>query len=90
MKLLQRLDLSDIEPETRRILQGIERSCSPCQIYAQKPRQFKFNLRDVKDFNHTLYADISYIDNKPILHIVDKVTNFKSPRWLTDMTSESL
>lgn len=37
-----------------------------------------------------MYADIFYIEERPILHIVDEATNFQSARWLSNMTSETL
>lgn len=90
MKLLQRAELPDVGPETRKVLEKIERSCEPCQIYAQKPRRFKFTLREDKDFNHSIYADVFYIDGKPVLHVVDEATNFQAAKWLKDMQAETL
>lgn len=45
---------------------------------------------DDKDFNRTIYADINYIDKKPILHVVDKASNFQSAKWFKNMSSETL
>lgn len=55
----------------------------------QKLRRFKFTLRDDKKYNHTVYANIIYIDAKPILHFMDETT-FQSALWLPDMTSKTL
>lgn len=72
------------------VLESIEGKCKACQTYAQKPRRVKFKLRDDKEINHTIYEDIFYIEGKPILHIVGKVTNFQSAKWLEDMIAEIL
>lgn len=90
MKILERLVTADIGPDTRRVLQSIERSRGPGQTYTQKPSQFKFTLRDDKKLNHTDYADIFYIEDKPFPHIVDESKNLQSVRWLTGMSSETL
>lgn len=90
MKLLERSGLEQIDSDTRCTLSNIERTCERCQRYAQKPRRFKFTLREDKDFNHTVYADVFYIEGKPILHVVDEVTYFQSARWLKDMSAETL
>lgn len=90
MKLLKRSTLENIGSGTRRILEAIEKHCDPCQRYAQKPRRFKFTLRDDKDFNHTVYVDIFYIESKPVLHVVDEATNFQAAKWLENMSSEAL
>lgn len=90
MRLLGKSEHSEIGPETRRIITKIERTCNACQTYAQKPRRFKFTLREGKNFNHMVYTDILYIVGKPILHVVDEATYFQALRWLEDMPSETL
>ena len=57
-KLLEKSEIDNIDTDTRRALANIERSCGPSQTYAQKPRRFKFTLRDDNDFNHTVYTDV--------------------------------
>ena len=57
-KLLEKSEIDNIDTDTRCALASIERSCGPCQTYAQKPRRFKFTLRDYNDFNHTVYTDV--------------------------------
>lgn len=54
MNLLRRSGLNDVDANTRRTLTKIDRSFKPCQIYAQKPRRFKFTLRYDKELNHTI------------------------------------
>lgn len=60
------------------------------QIYVQKPSGFKIKLRDDKEFNHTVHADIFYIDAKHILHAVNKATRFQSAPLLPEVTSKTL
>lgn len=61
-----------------------------CQTYVQKPRRFKFTLREDKDFHHTFYANMFYIEETPVLYIVAEATYFQSARWLSGMSSETL
>lgn len=77
-------------PETRKILLDMMRRCVACQTYAQKPRRFKFTLQNDKEFNHTVYADVFYIDAKPILHIVNEATNYQAAQCLPTVSSRSL
>lgn len=42
MNLLNRSEVYEIGPDTRKILNTIERACYGCQRYAQKPCRFKF------------------------------------------------
>lgn len=76
MKVLERSEIEYVGADTRKLLKNVERNCSSCQIYAQRPRRFKFTLKDDKEFTHILYADIFCIDAKPIMHVVDEATNF--------------
>lgn len=72
---MHRFELFYVDPETRRIIEDIERRWDSCQTYEQKPRRFKFALRDYKDFNHSIHANIFYINGVPIFHDVDESTN---------------
>lgn len=80
INFLERSEIKDIGPETRRIIAGIERTCDLCKTYAQMLCRFKFTLCDDKDFNHSLYTDIFYIESKPALHVVDEATYFQTAR----------
>ena len=44
------------------------------------------NLR----FNETLFIDVVYIDNRPVLHLVDSATHFIAARFLADMTVKTV
>ena len=70
------------------LLQKITDYCTFCQKHGQAPRRFKFTLRSENiAFNHTVYADVMYINNSPILHVVDEATRFQAARWLESMTA---
>lgn len=84
MNLLNRSGVDEIGPDTRRILEKIERTCD-----AAKPRRSKFTVRDDKHFNHIIYADIFYTEGKSKLHIVDQVSCFQAPHWLENVSSET-
>lgn len=58
MKIPKRSGTADVGADIIRVLHSIERSCESCQKYVQKLRQFKSTLRDVKDFNHIVCAEI--------------------------------
>jgi hypothetical protein len=77
------------DPKHHGLLQKITDYCSFCQKHGQSPRRFKFTLRsDSVAFNHTIYADVLYIDNSPVLHVVDEATRFQAARWLDNMTAQ--
>lgn len=85
--VLERAGHSDVQ--NHQILNHITKYCTRCQKFGGAPLRFKFTLRDDSiDFNHSIYIDIMYIDNSPILHIVDEATRFQAARWLQNMTSQ--
>lgn len=88
--LLKWSEILNVNAETRRMLEKIEKSCDPCQSYEQNPLRFKFTLRDDADFNYKVNANNFYIDGAPILHVVDEVTPFQAARFLSKASSESL
>lgn len=90
MNILERAGTQDIGPDKKKFVAEIERTSVPCKTYEQKPRRFKFTLRNDKEFNNTVYADIFYIDKKPILHVADEATYLQSARCLKDMKVETL
>ncbi len=61
------------------MLDKIVLNCEACKIYASKPRRFKFTLRDDKDFNHSVYIDVFFIDTAPILHVVTRLLVTRQP-----------
>lgn len=61
-KVLKCAELPDIDAKTSRILEDITRKSLQCQRYAQAPRRFKFNLREVEIFNQTILVDMFYIN----------------------------
>ena len=52
------------------------------------PGRFKFILRDDVNFNYSIIVDIMYIDNSPILHIVDEATRFQAAKWLSNISAK--
>jgi Reverse transcriptase (RNA-dependent DNA polymerase) len=77
------------DPKHQELLRKITQFCTLCQRHGQSPRRFKFTLRsDNVEFNHTIYVDVMYINNSPILHVVDEATRFQATRWLDNMSAQ--
>src|SRR5438045_1894823 len=74
-------------PEHRKILEHIAKFCAFCQKHGRSPGCFKFTLKDDIHFNYALIVDVMYIDNKPILHVVDQATSFQAARWLQSISA---
>lgn len=76
IRVLSNTNVDDINEHTRQIHTKIERSFQAYQTYAQRPLRFKFTLCDDSDFNNAIYIGNFYIDEKPILHVVDESKRF--------------
>jgi hypothetical protein len=86
VRLLERAGHDD--DQHRKVINRIIKYCSPCQRFGRSPGRFKFTIRDDVAFNHTVIVDVMYIDNLPVLHVVDEATHFQAARWLQNMSSE--
>ncbi|SLM34773.1 integrase and r domain-containing protein [Lasallia pustulata] len=72
----------------KKTLEHLIKYCSHCQKHGKLPGRFKFILRDDVNFNYSIIVDIMYIDNSPILHIVDEATRFQAAKWLSNISAK--
>src|SRR5579871_1486997 len=73
----------------KKTIDHLTKFCDQCQRHGKAPTRFKFNLREDIDFNHSIIVDIMYIDNQPILHVVDEATRFQAARWLKNGSTKA-
>jgi hypothetical protein len=85
-KLHDLLERSDHEVE-KAALKKLTKFCTFCQKYAKSPERFKFTLKDDVNFNYSIIVDVMYIENHPILHVVDDATRFQAARWLQSISA---
>ena len=90
VRTLKRADYND--PAHRQMLQQITDFCTFCQKHSRSPDRFKFTLKNENNayFNHTIVIDVLYIDDNPILQIVDEKTSFQIARWLTNISASHI
>ena len=62
------------------VLDRFTKYCSLCQKHGKSPRRFKFILQDNVNFNYSIFINIMYIDNYPILYMVDKATRYQATK----------
>ncbi|KAI9034746.1 Ribonuclease H-like domain, partial [Aspergillus affinis] len=75
------------EPNTA-ALEYLTKFCHYCQKFSKSSGRFRFNLKDEAHFNFNIIVDIMYIDNMPLLYVIDEVTRFQSGRWLKDISAK--
>lgn len=86
--LLKKACAQDVTPETLKILQHISKSCNFCKRIRNAPKRFRvsFGAEHIR-FNKQILMDRMYINEIPILHILDEGTHFPSARLLYFPTS---
>ena len=86
-KLLHSAGHDDVEIEA---LNQLTKFCYYCQKFGKSPGRFRFTLREQDDvnFNFNIVVDVMYINNSPVLHVVDEATRFQAGRWLQDISAK--
>ena len=84
-QLLEKAGHDDVDKGT---LEMIAKSCHHCQMHSTAPRRFKFTLKDDHEFNYEILVDVMYLNNRPVLHVVDSATAFQGARFLPSMSAK--
>ncbi|KAI0991742.1 hypothetical protein K3495_g16445, partial [Podosphaera aphanis] len=71
------------------LIERLTKFCRDCQLHSNKPLRYKFSLHKDNEFNHTVYVDILWLEDGPVLHIVDEATSFSAAEWLKGTERES-
>jgi hypothetical protein len=69
-------------------LEYLTKYCAHCQRYSRSPGRFKFHLRDDVNFNYSIIVDVFYIQNQPVLHVIDEATRYQAGRWLKNISAK--
>ncbi|OSX79162.1 hypothetical protein BU14_0085s0013 [Porphyra umbilicalis] len=77
--------------ETRAQLDALTKACQVFQRLVQAPSRFRVVLLpDDIVFNRLILIDIMYLDGKPVLHVIDKVTLFSAAAFLSGEIVEAV
>lgn len=76
----------------REQVEQLTRFCITCQKHGRGPTRFRFTLKDDPRFNHSVLADIMYVETPatPVLHVIDEATHFQAARFLPDVSAASV
>ena len=72
-------------------IKHLTKFCHYCQKYGKSPGRFRFNIQEQDDveFNFNIIVDVMYINNSPVLHVVDEATRFQAGRWLQNISTKA-
>ena len=89
--LLRRANPDTLPPQTMKALTKISTDCKTCLKYAQAPRRFRLTIgAETLRFNHRVAIDTMFINNKPILHMVDEATHFSAACFLRNQSTREI
>jgi hypothetical protein len=59
-------------------------------MHEKLPGQFRFTLKDDHKFNYSVIINTLYLDERPVLQVVDLSTSFQATRFLKDMLARTV
>lgn len=81
--LLKKAKVEDLDGETLKTLEEINKACNTCQKFGPKPVRFKASLpTEELVFGDELSMDLQWIDGEPILHVINTATKFSAATFL--------
>lgn len=60
------------------VLHYLTKYCKHCQKYSQSPRHFTYTLKSNRDFDYNVIINVMYIEKKPVLYLIDGITQFQA------------
>lgn len=89
--LLRKAHPEDTTQETQKKLEEISCSCDPSQRNQARPTLSKvsFGTENIL-FNEEVVIDIMYLDEKPVLHMLDAQTQFSAARRIADVSTTNI
>lgn len=86
--LLRRAASSELDKGTNDAMIKVHESCATCKKFSPKPRRFKLTLgTEEMRFNNRVYVDTMFIDNQPVIHLVDEATHFSAASFLRSQSA---
>lgn len=73
-----------------KILKEISSVCHTSQTFSRRSLTFKVRFPGGTLFNKEIVLDILYLENFPVLHIIDCGTNFSATRFLPAVKTETV
>ena len=70
-------------------IKHLTKVCEQCQLHGKAPGRFKFTLKDDHEFNYSIIVDIFYLEDGPVLHVVDSATAFNAGKFLREVSARA-
>lgn len=91
VEVLKRARPEELTAEARAALEDITEACRVCLKESNPRRRFKLTMRtDELRFNSIVTVDVTTLDGRPVLHIVEEATHLTAAGFLNDTSSEEV
>ena len=86
--LLKRARPDEMKTSVRAAIEDITKRCNTCAEFSSRPKRFRLSVgAEDLHFNSIVAADVMYINQKPVLHVVDEATHFCAALFLRSMSA---
>ena len=80
--ILRRTKPEDLSKNTLDHLVEISNACKTCTELSRKEVTFKARMKEMVVFNRKVALDLMYLDSRPVLHVVDRDTDFGAAKFV--------
>lgn len=78
-ELIARSDPTKATKSVRQLIESLTSACSTCQSFRSAPLRFKASIpKNNLIFNHTISIDLVWLNDKPVIHVIDEQTKFRN------------
>lgn len=82
-ELIKRANPDSASKSVRELIGEITSACQTCREYKSQPLRFKSSIPPEKViFNHTVLIDLLWLDEQPVLQVIDEHTGFRNAIFL--------
>ena len=86
--IVKRTRPDEMKTSVRAAIADITKRCNTCAKLSSRPQRFRLSVgTDNLHFNSILVADVMYINQKPVLHVVDEATQFSAALYLRSISA---
>lgn len=87
-ELISRFDPTKNDPSMRKLIDSITKAWSTCRSFKFAPLPFKASIpKEHIIFNHTISIDLLWLNEKPVIHVIDEETKCLNAWFLKSRSS---
>jgi len=90
-KILRRARPDESAEDVKDAIKHLTERCDTCAEIGKRPKRFRLTVgAEESKFNSIVAADVMYINQRPVLHVVDEATHFAAATFLRKVSSKDV